>query len=189
MYTGIAYIPSAMALSVAVLFVFVQNNRVRSDYLTGVFNRRQMDFYLEDKIIQAKNGKPFTGILLDLDNFKSINDTLGHPIGDEAIKKTAYLLNCCNGKSDFLARYGGDEFFIITTKYEQDEVENFLNGIQNTFKKFNKDQKRYQLNISAGYYTYYKDTQLSSKEFIEVVDKKMYENKQASKNIKEATKG
>src|SRR5690554_2597665 len=48
---GIAYIPNSIALALVILYLFVQNNRVRYDHLTGIFNRRQMDFYLEDKLI------------------------------------------------------------------------------------------------------------------------------------------
>jgi GGDEF domain-containing protein len=116
--SGVAYIPSSVTVSIVILFVFVQNSRVRNDHLTGIFNRRQLDFYLEDKIEQAKQGKVFTAILLDLDDFKIINDTYGHLVGDEVIKLTAKLLDSCIGKNEFLARYGGDEFLIITTKYE-----------------------------------------------------------------------
>ncbi|PII04067.1 hypothetical protein B9P96_003085 [Acholeplasma laidlawii] len=95
---GIAYIPNSVAAALIILYLFVQNNKVRYDHLTGIFNRRHMDYYLEDKLISAKRGKPFSAILFDLDDFKDINDTLGHSVGDIAIKKTAKILASASSK-------------------------------------------------------------------------------------------
>lgn len=180
---GIGYIPNSIALSIVILYTFVQNNRVRYDHLTGIFNRRQIDYYLEDKILGAKKGKTFTAILIDLDDFKLINDTLGHSVGDEAIKKTAKLLSFVGGKTEFVARYGGDEFLIITSLYEVNRIEGIIQKIYEQFDKFNKTGPRYHLNLSHGYHIYNHHLNLTKDEFIDIVDRKMYLNKTAKKKL------
>jgi len=175
---GIAYIPNVLVLSIVVLFIFIQNNQVRSDHLTGIFNRRQLDFYLEDRIKAVKKGKKFTGILIDIDDFKNINDTSGHATGDEALKQTARLLNSCIGNTNFLARYGGDEFIIITNDYEHVIIENMIIKIKDKFDDFNIKQSLYQLEVSIGYATYELDMDLNATNFISLIDKSLYENKQ-----------
>lgn len=179
--SGVAYIPSSVTVSIVILFVFVQNSRVRNDHLTGIFNRRQLDFYLEDKIEQARQGKAFTAILLDLDDFKIINDTHGHLVGDEVIKLTAKLLDSCIGKNEFLARYGGDEFLIITTKYEPADIEQIARDIKIGLDELNKVDDRFNVTMSYGYFTYMPDMTISSDEFIHLVDKRLLSNKKDKK--------
>src|SRR5690606_25616506 len=111
---GISYSLNAIALSITILYIFVQNKRMKSDYLTGTFNRRQLDYYLQDKIKAARKHEPFTAILVDLDDFKKINDSFGHPIGDKALIKAADIIRESISEHDFLARFGGDEFFVVT---------------------------------------------------------------------------
>ncbi|NWH12024.1 GGDEF domain-containing protein [Acholeplasma laidlawii] len=179
---GIAYIPNSVAAALIILYLFVQNNKVRYDHLTGIFNRRHMDYYLEDKLISAKRGKPFSAILFDLDDFKDINDTLGHSVGDIAIKKTAKILASASSKHEFLARYGGDEFLIITSKYEKQDIDEIVKRVYDGINQFNKINDKFKLSISHGYYVYHKDLNLSRDQFIDVVDRNMYDNKIKKKN-------
>ncbi len=180
---GIAFIPNSITIALVILFIFVQNNRMRNDHLTGIFNRLQIDIYLEYKINQAKKGQPFTAILIDVDNFKVINDTFGHVLGDEAIKKTVSLLYDVCQKNEFLARYGGDEFLIITTKHEPYDIEQLLNKIGQVFESFNKRNNKYQLNISYGYYTYESSMSLTDAEFLDIVDQNMFKNKKEKRQL------
>jgi diguanylate cyclase (GGDEF)-like protein len=179
---GIAYIPNSVAAALIILYLFVQNNKVRYDHLTGIFNRRHMDYYLEDKLISAKRGKPFSAILFDLDDFKDINDTLGHSVGDIAIKKTAKILASASSKHEFLARYGGDEFLIITSKYEKQDIDEIVKRVYDAIDQFNKINDKFKLSISHGHYVYHKDLNLSRDQFIDVVDRNMYDNKINKKN-------
>jgi len=85
-----------------------------TDPLTGLANRHQYEIYLEDAIKHVKRFKmDFALVLLDLDKFKPVNDTYGHPIGDELLKKVAEILLACCREVDKVARLGGDEFAII----------------------------------------------------------------------------
>ncbi|MBI4938768.1 MAG: EAL domain-containing protein [Nitrosomonadales bacterium] len=84
------------------------------DPLTGLYNRRKFEEFVEYEIIRSeRNQDAFTVIMADLDNFKFINDTYGHPIGDMLLKELSALLATCLRKGDVLARLGGDEFVLL----------------------------------------------------------------------------
>jgi diguanylate cyclase (GGDEF)-like protein len=85
-----------------------------TDILTELPNRRHLDQRLQDEIERASRyDHNFALLMIDLDGFKGINDTFGHPIGDSVLKQVASALRRTLRASDFLARYGGDEFSII----------------------------------------------------------------------------
>jgi diguanylate cyclase (GGDEF)-like protein len=84
------------------------------DALTGIANRAHFNTHLKNTIAQAKrSGVQGALLLLDLDNLKKINDSLGHPEGDRLLQDVASRLSACIRESDFVARLGGDEFAVI----------------------------------------------------------------------------
>lgn len=84
------------------------------DKLTGIYNRRKLDEYMESELNRAKRyHQPLSFIILDIDHFKNINDTYGHPVGDSTLQTLAKILTDNLRKSDILGRYGGEEFLII----------------------------------------------------------------------------
>ncbi len=84
------------------------------DPLTGLFNRRKFEEFLHHEILRAnRHQRGFSVIMVDLDNFKYINDTFGHPVGDLVLKELAIMLSEGLRSGDVLARLGGDEFAII----------------------------------------------------------------------------
>ncbi len=84
------------------------------DPLTGLYNRRKFEDFLAYEVDRARrHGHAFCIAMLDLDNFKHINDTFGHPVGDLALKELAEILNQNTRKSDVVARLGGDEFAVL----------------------------------------------------------------------------
>lgn len=89
-------------------------NQASTDALSGVFNRRHFEEALEAQIGQARHhGEPLCLLIIDIDNFKLINDRHGHQIGDLVIVQLAALLKKELRKSDLLARWGGDEFVVM----------------------------------------------------------------------------
>ena len=94
------------------------------DELTGLANRSLFRERVEQALDRAQRyGEPFALLMLDLDRFKPINDTLGHPVGDEVLKETALRLQFCVRETDTVARLGGDEFAILQAQATtQDEV-------------------------------------------------------------------
>ena len=92
------------------------------DPLTGLNNRRGFEIALGCALARAKRGKePLAILLLDLDEFKSINDTMGHDAGDELLKELSRRLSRTIREGDSLCRLGGDEFVILMTNYDYDE--------------------------------------------------------------------
>ncbi|NNE84055.1 MAG: diguanylate cyclase, partial [Alphaproteobacteria bacterium] len=92
------------------------------DTLTGLPNRSQFREQLQNAIVQAdRTGRKVGVMLLDLDHFKTVNDTLGHAIGDELLVKVAERLRGCLRNTDTVARLGGDEFAVIITNTENIE--------------------------------------------------------------------
>lgn len=89
------------------------------DMLTDLPNRTRLRERLEDALHHVHRGDQLAVLYLDLDHFKSINDTLGHNVGDEVLKKVAERLRSCVRDTDTIARLGGDEFAVIQTSLEQ----------------------------------------------------------------------
>lgn len=89
------------------------------DALTDLPNRTLFGAQLDQALHWVTDDQQLAVLFLDLDNFKNINDTLGHPIGDELLKIVAQRLRGCIRESDIIARLGGDEFVIVQTKVEQ----------------------------------------------------------------------
>jgi diguanylate cyclase (GGDEF)-like protein len=91
----------------------------RHDALTDLPNRVLLRERLEHELKRVKRGECLAVLCLDLDQFKSVNDALGHPIGDELLKLVAERLRGCTREPDTVARLGGDEFAIIMTKMQE----------------------------------------------------------------------
>lgn len=91
----------------------------RHDHLTGVYNLTTFQDRLERAFNGIADGGAFALLSIDLDHFKSVNDTLGHPIGDKLLQQVASIIQGSVGEADTLARVGGDEFVVIQTGQEQ----------------------------------------------------------------------
>lgn len=109
----------------------------RTDSLSGLANRNALIEYIERLIASSsRDKKEFAFLFLDLDHFKTINDSLGHNIGDELLKKVASIIDETLRPMDFVARVGGDEFVIIIQEYNAlMELTNIINRIQEHLSK------------------------------------------------------
>lgn len=96
------------------------------DYLTGLFARRYIDQYMDDTITGRKGG---TFLILDVDNFKAVNDQYGHDIGDQVLKQIAACITERLEKKGVAARWGGEEFAIYLPESKRDAVELFTNNL------------------------------------------------------------
>ena len=106
------------------------------DALTDLPNRALFQERLEASLAQIEPGEQLAILYLDIDGFKSINDSLGHRIGDELLKSVATSLNSCIGNTDFVARLGGDEFAIIQTGVrDQEDVVSLVTRIYRTIRE------------------------------------------------------
>ena len=120
-------------------------NMAYYDALTGLPNRNLMDDRLKVALAQAERSKTKLAILLlDMDNFKAINDTMGHQMGDKLLREVAKRLQGCLRKEDTIARMGGDEFVFILTGIKDDNdasmlAKKVLDSLKKSFKLYPHD--------------------------------------------------
>jgi len=153
------------------------------DSLTGLPNRALLQDRLEQTIHQAeRNDTEMSLLLLDLDRFKDINDTLGHPVGDIVLRQVAKRLENCLRATDTVARLGGDEFAIITSYSNQSLIESFISRIVKDIERVItiEDQKLY-VGLSVGVASYPKDG-VDADTLIQHADIAMYSAKRGNKN-------
>lgn len=184
-FYGMSLILNSVVLSLLVVFLNIQNRSIYTDYLTGVNNRKRLDAYLKEKVSTSTKDKCFSAILIDINNFKSINDTFGHDMGDNALENAAKLLKNCLRSNDFIARYGGDEFCIVLDVSNMIDLEAMACRINNCVEKYNESSSQpYKLEFSIGYAVYDYHSHMKAEEFQKQVDILMYENKQTIKKQK-----
>ena len=177
LFYGISVIPTSIAISIAGILASLQNEMIYRDALTGVFNRTYLDYQLKKF---AKRPKlKITGIMLDLNDFKRINDELGHSVGDEALIATTRILQRSINSMGNVMRYAGDEFIIFINTQDDDTIESCIKRIRYNFDKFNDEMnKPYKLSASMGFCKL-DFTKMQIDDFINTIDSRMYEDKKA----------
>ena len=108
-----------LSKQVSTLNLELQKAKVDSvtDGLTRVYNRKALDRHLDALIERSSDARPaFAILMVDIDNFKAINDAYGHPTGDRVLLAVAQQCQRLIRKQDFIARYGGEEFIIVLSK-------------------------------------------------------------------------
>jgi diguanylate cyclase (GGDEF)-like protein/PAS domain S-box-containing protein len=153
------------------------------DSLTGLPNRKLLSDRLGIVLAQAKRNKKKVGIvMLDLDNFKDVNDTLGHDVGDILLKAVAERLSGTLRKSDTVARFGGDEFVLIFPDMEV--IEEAIQVVQKIIDRFHKpfliDTHQLVVTTSIGIAVYPNDG-MDEKNLMKNADIAMYQAKQAGR--------
>lgn len=177
---GVTMVWPASACALLVIFMSQQNRRIASDALTGLNNRGQMDRFLETELSNTTRDSPLFMILIDVDHFKRINDTLGHAEGDLALIRVADVLKravALGYAGDFLARYGGDEFTILCRRRYGEEVDQVVQAIEHALLEENAHRAagRPELALSMGYACVPRGG--TPEELIRLADARMYEVK------------
>ncbi len=178
LFYGISVIWSAITLSVFIVHTGIHNRQFYLDHLTGVYNRRQLDNRLGDLLQTGRRRTDFACIMLDIDNFKSINDSFGHVSGDEALKNAAVILKSCVRSSDFVARFAGDEFVILLETNDEQAVRRTIRRILDKAAQFNRDALApYRLEFSVGFDICRCGMGITREALIARVDAQMYRDK------------
>jgi diguanylate cyclase (GGDEF)-like protein len=179
-YYGVSYNWTGMMLSLLIIYFNIQDRGLNTDYLTGVYNRRQLDGYINAKIRNSTEEKSFSAILIDINDFKSINDRFGHETGDEALKVAVSIIRKSLRLNDFVARFGGDEFVIVMDIYSREMLEQAVKRIADNVENFNKDSlKPYRISFAMGYDIYDPNSKLKLDHFFNHIDMLMYNNKKS----------
>lgn len=150
-----------------------------SDELTGLHNRRGFHLLAEQHLkSSARVHRPAVFFFADLDGLKRINDTLGHDVGDRAIRDMARLLMASFRQSDIIARLGGDEFVILAVDLTEDRAQMLLDRLNEQVRQHNLAQPQpYALSVSIGFTTYNPNNPESVEAIIKRADVLMYEKK------------
>ena len=131
----------------------VTANLVKVDPLTNVLNRRGMnDAYAAEEARCTRSGSPMCVGLIDIDNFKSLNDRLGHHAGDGALQHLAMIMRETVRPSDVVARFGGEEFVLLLPETPIDEAEKVMSRVQRELTKrlYLHNNERVLITFSAG---------------------------------------
>ncbi len=152
-----------------------------TDPLTGALNRRSFNEIAEKRmIISEVNRHPYTMVYLDLDNFKTVNDKLGHAVGDLVLKFVVDTILKQIRNTDFLARLGGDEFAILLTDMDQKHAQSLVQRLQSALlekMKFNE----WDVTFSIGVLTVLSMPESVDK-LVSMTDALMYDIKGKGKN-------
>lgn len=163
-------------VAIAMLFVHVQVQSMNAymDALSGVYNRRYMDYILK----RSRYGKGLCGIFMDVNDFKGINDRCGHNWGDDAIRTIGDILSEVTPASSVAIRCAGDEFVILMPACEDSQVEAVLANLQKAVDGVNAAKcKPYTISLATGFSRYdpQKDT---LEDFLVSLDRQMYLSKE-----------
>ncbi|MFK8040491.1 MAG: PleD family two-component system response regulator [Rickettsiaceae bacterium] len=157
------------------------------DGLTEVFNRRYFDIHIAQRMnIALETHKPLALLMLDIDDFKKINDTYGHQVGDRLLRHLIKIIKPAIRITDLVARYGGEEFAILLNNVQNTDALNIAHKIRkkvaNTtlFLDKKNSKKKIRQTISIGITSYRKDDTVNS--FIQRADKALYQAKNQGKN-------
>lgn len=163
-------------------YILLQQELFETDPLTGAFNRNFFNSFVSKTNKFTMNLSKLGAINIDLDEFKSINDTYGHKVGDDVLKNFVLLLNKAFKKKSKIIRMGGDEFIIIIENTSNEEIIShirFLNIITEVYNSVNK----YPIKFSYSYCIYSNDFN-DIYDFFDHIDNKMYQNKYLKKTPK-----
>ena len=151
------------------------------DSLTKIYNRKYFDETLENSLFQFKDDPSLniSIIMFDIDNFKKVNDTLGHNVGDEVIKTIATISKNSIREDDIIARWGGEEFVIILNNSNQNIATKIAEKIRDKIYKTKIDNIP---NISCSFGVHQFKEEDTHKTILESVDKYLYQAKRTGKN-------
>ena len=161
--------------------------QAKRDELTSLANRAYLNEILPQQFIASREmGRPFSVLFIDIDRFKSINDTYGHQGGDSILISVARVLRSCTREFDIVARYGGDEFVILLANTSEKAALNLSRRIQEAVMvhpHMIDEVTKIAVTISVGCATFSSEQQfVSANDLIEAADRCLYAAKTTGRN-------
>jgi diguanylate cyclase (GGDEF)-like protein len=154
------------------------------DGLTGLYNRKYLDDFIENSMQhEMEQGTTYAIMFLDIDYFKMVNDTYGHDAGDAILQKLSQTMKDLVSPTDFIIRFGGEEFVIILRDPTEESAYELAKNINQEFSKivFNFNNESFSKTLSVGYSFVPTDTDQIWKA-IKYADLSLYEAKDTGRN-------
>ncbi|MDR7071813.1 GGDEF domain-containing protein [Fictibacillus barbaricus] len=160
----------------------IMEKQVKTDALTGLYNHMAFYEYIDVLILQAETFQnPFHLAIIDIDNFKKINDTYGHGAGDLILKRIAHTIKENVSNDDFVARYGGEEFVVILNDVSEELAFTLLDSVRRAVEDVVHPEVAYErITISIGLQTF--RSGMHKQAFFEGADYCLYAAKREGKN-------
>jgi two-component system, cell cycle response regulator len=166
-----------------------QNRRLAemsvTDPLTGLYNRRFLNERMLEELDRAQRYQyPISCLMLDIDNFKEVNDSKGHIQGDRILQEISVLLKNCSRVVDIPVRYGGEEFLLVLPQTDLGGANVVGERIRKTIEttQFFKEDPKMQVTVSLGAAAFSHDQIHSAEKLLKLADEALYEAKRAGKN-------
>ncbi len=170
-FYGLSLAWLAAGVGLVGLYMMQQNEAAYIDSLVDTYNRQYLNYVLNSWI---SRGISFTGVMMDIDRFKYINDNFGHSEGDRALKDMASILKLSRKKNEWVFRFAGDEFVILKMAESKDDIMPYLEEVHSRLDEFNSEDRPYQIRISYGVSHFDSG---SIDDFMKDMDSRMYEMK------------
>ncbi len=176
LFPGISLLWVGAALGINYAYSSLLTEASYVDSLTGTYTRHYLNQSFRSVQSRNKSKNFVAGIMLDIDNFKSINDRYGHIIGDEAISTAGSILRKTVANKGMVFRFAGDEFSILMPVEHDDEIKSVINDIHRALHNYNENSdKDFTLSFSYGYTIYSPGENF--RDFVRRMDENMYEDK------------
>ncbi|MBY0407214.1 MAG: diguanylate cyclase, partial [Rickettsiales bacterium] len=158
-----------------------------TDALTGLYNRHYLNTHLGNMVKQSlKNGKHLALMIMDMDHFKSVNDTYGHDVGDMVLKQLAGIIMQASRSSELAARFGGEEFVILMPETDPASAYAAANRIREIVEgtpfKIGNNGETLSKTVSIGVASLYHDGD-SAESLLKRADEALYEAKHGGRNL------
>ncbi len=167
---GVFILWPSMAVIIVITYIFLETMSTSKDYLTGLFSRLRADQLIDHLIIDRKS---FGVLMIDLNNFKQINDQFGHRQGDRTLIEFGNALKDTFANEKIVARYGGDEFLVVTNILSEEQLERYRHRLSEQMKRM--------LSFSMGYQGTDQCDVVTYEQLLNTADMKMYEDKKNQK--------
>ncbi len=177
---------NSLIISQLLIYIYIQSKITSTDFLTGLFNRREYEMTVKDLSMTKNKSLIISGIMVDINDFKSINDEFGHRVGDEVLIVVAKLLKSAVRKQDYVFRIGGDEFVVIINSDDKSAVNQVTNRIEEILNQYNQSSPySFKLSLSLGIGVYDDKKYVDIPSFFEHLDLMMYDDKKYFKKHSE----
>ncbi len=173
LYIGLHIIWPTTAVALLITYLIFETTDNARDYLTGLFTRERAEDQISRYILKNKN---FSVIMIDIDDFKQLNDTYGHHRGDQVLIEVAKILKEIFDKHSLVSRFGGDEFLIVSNLDDNEALDIQRNRINYLIKKSDIEYFR-DIKLSFGTTICVDTTKCDADKIIIQADNNMYKNK------------